>query len=215
MRFLELEWWADPVARSGPEAMAVDEWMLETADRPRLRVYQWSGAWASIGYFGNFELAKTAIPNRQWVRRRSGGGVVDHADDWTYSLAVPGRFRLARARGGESYLFIHRALVHVLRAEGIKVSLAAEPGDANQALCFRNPVPHDVVLGNKKIAGAGQRRSRYGLLHQGSVLGWCEGDGSMERTKALATALSESVSQVELKPSCAEIQHRMSRYPVC
>ena len=36
--------------------------------------------------------------------------------------------------------------------------------------CFEKPVAWDLLGENgEKIAGAGQRRSRYGVLHQGSV----------------------------------------------
>jgi lipoate-protein ligase A len=35
--------------------------------------------------------------------------------------------------------------------------------------CFVAPALHDVVRGKVKIAGAGQRRGKLGLLHQGSV----------------------------------------------
>jgi lipoate-protein ligase A len=36
-------------------------------------------------------------------------------------------------------------------------------------LCFANPVQADVMVDSRKIAGAAQRRTRAGLLHQGSI----------------------------------------------
>jgi len=36
-------------------------------------------------------------------------------------------------------------------------------------VCFVEPAKFDVVLGGQKIAGAGQRRTRTGLLHQGTL----------------------------------------------
>jgi lipoate-protein ligase A len=35
--------------------------------------------------------------------------------------------------------------------------------------CFEAPALHDVIRGSVKVAGAGQRRGKLGLLHQGSV----------------------------------------------
>src|SRR2546423_1117404 len=35
--------------------------------------------------------------------------------------------------------------------------------------CFANPVRADVLLDGRKIAGAAQRRTTRGLLHQGSI----------------------------------------------
>ena len=39
----EMELWVDALARSGPECMAVDEWLYENARKPVLRVYRWRG----------------------------------------------------------------------------------------------------------------------------------------------------------------------------
>ncbi len=86
--FSKLQLWIDPVKRSGPEAMAVDEWLLETAEAPVLRVYGWAGDWASIGYFGKVEDARFAFRGPALDRRRHGGS--------------PGRLDLhgGRAAGG-------------------------------------------------------------------------------------------------------------------
>ena len=35
--------------------------------------------------------------------------------------------------------------------------------------CFANPVRADVLVDRRKVAGAAQRRTRAGLLHQGSI----------------------------------------------
>jgi lipoyl(octanoyl) transferase len=53
--------------------------------------------------------------------------------------------------------------------------------------CFANPVRADVMIDGRKIAGAAQRRTRRGLLQQGSIqrieVGTC-------LTEAFAQALS-------------------------
>ena len=96
-----LNLWIDPVARSGPDNMAVDEWLLETIAYPVLRIYRWSGRWGSLGCFGYFKQAEQEITNVCWVRRYTGGGVVDHQSDWTYTLVIPGNEALAQSRGAE------------------------------------------------------------------------------------------------------------------
>jgi lipoate-protein ligase A len=40
---------------------------------------------------------------------------------------------------------------------------------ANPNVCFANPVVADVLVDGRKVAGAAQRRSRRGLLQQGSI----------------------------------------------
>ena len=169
--------WIDPTPRSGPEAMAVDEWLLENATLPVLRTYRWLGDWVSIGYFGTLAEARAHFPEVEIVRRWTGGGTVDHRCDWTYTLVVPRSESLANLRGGESYGQIHNALAETLRVEGIGVRASEETEETGVRLCFENPVQHDLVAANdRKIAGAGQRRTRHGLLHQGSVAAPCNGD---------------------------------------
>lgn len=169
MIFKELEMWFDPVARDGPEAMAVDEWLLETRARPLLRIYGWSGTWGSVGYFGKLDEARQSMPGLEWVRRWTGGGTVDHSEDWTYSLVIPKGHVVAGLKGGESYRLIHEVLVRVLMAEVGGASLTTRKGQSG-GLCFENPVEHDVEdAAGTKLAGAAQRRGKSGLLHQGSV----------------------------------------------
>lgn len=204
--FRQLRLWIDPVPRPGPEAMAVDEWLLENAGSPVLRVYGWLGAWASIGYFGKLAEAQAALAGVQWVRRWTGGGVVDHRADWTYSVVVPGGAGLTQMRGVESYRRIHLALAAALRVEGLTARLSAGDQQTGAALCFDNPVGHDLVgADGGKLAGAGQRRTRQGLLHQGSVAAACHDEGSKTRAVALASTLAADWELHDFKPPAAVI----------
>lgn len=184
--------WIDPEARSGPEAMAIDEWLLETAEVAVLRTYRWLGNWASIGYFGKIADARGHFPDVDIVRRWTGGGTVVHRDDWTYSLIVPRSEPLANLRGAESYGQIHKALAAALWVEKIGVRPSDEVEETGASLCFENPVPHDLVSEDgRKIAGAGQRRTRHGLLHQGSVAVACHSDKDFQkRSENLASRLA-------------------------
>ncbi len=200
-RLLEsLKLWLDPVPRSGPENMAVDEWLLETIDDPVLRIYQWSGEWGSLGCFCCLNQAIDNLPDVRLVRRQTGGGIVDHQNDWTYSLVISKNENLFRIRASESYRLIHEVLSNVLSDRFNLVSPASsDPGLGG--VCFQKPVAFDVVdpVGNK-IAGAGQRRTMDGLLHQGSVLGKCESIDSINRSIRLAEALSGHWGHVDLVP---------------
>ncbi|MES2659152.1 MAG: hypothetical protein V4689_11085 [Verrucomicrobiota bacterium] len=168
--FEKLKLWVDPVSRSGPETMAVDEWLLETAACPVLRVYAWAGDWGSIGYFGKIAEAREVFPGLDLVRRWTGGGMVDHRADWTYTLAVPAGEPLAGLRGAESYRQIHEILMRALEDEHLEALISDGERATGATLCFENPVGHDLLgVDGRKLAGAGQRRSKSGLLHQGSV----------------------------------------------
>jgi lipoate-protein ligase A len=198
-----LDLWIDPAARDGPENMAVDEWLAETRDRPVLRSYRWQSGWGSCGYFvRTADLPEWPV---RWVRRWTGGGIVDHRTDWTYTLFVPKGFGLAAAKGGESYRIIHQALVVALRASGVDARLSGGMPAAAGGECFRRPVEHDVLdRAGRKIAGAGQRRTVLGLLHQGSVAAGCAVPAE------LAQALAEAVVPRELAPDPACLARKVA-----
>ncbi len=168
--------WHDSVHRSGEQNMAVDELLMSSvSDLSVVRFYLWGNPTVSFGYFYKLEEAKQAFENTEqlnYVRRWTGGGVVDHRIDLTYTLVIPKCHPLANLRGAESYRIIHVAVASALSAQGVSCEVIVENAGDGSAACFENPVAYDIVSGEgNKLAGAGQKRSRYGLLHQGSVAG--------------------------------------------
>lgn len=162
--------WEDAVPRPGPLNMALDEAMMEQATEPWLRIYKWSVPTVSIG----FSQALRVIPEskRAWpvVRRWTGGGVVVHDGDWTYTLAVPAGYPFGEQPAGESYRQIHEAMIAALAVSGITDCLLQPLSTSDgMGVCFTEPARYDVVRNGQKIAGAAQRRSRTGFLHQGTV----------------------------------------------
>ena len=61
--------------------------------------------------------------------------------------------------------------------------------------CFANPVRADVMMNGRKIAGAAQRRTRRGLLQQGSIQGVTMKTDLAEK---FAQALSTNCSEFEI-----------------
>lgn len=210
--FGSLKLWIDPVARSGPEAMAVDEWLLEVATTPVLRVYRWQGEWGSVGYFGNLAHARAALSGLSWVRRWTGGGTVDHRRDWTYTVVSPVGCALARMKAAESYRLLHLALAVALAEEGVRVALASDEVKTGDSLCFRNPVGQDLIDAvGSKIAGAGQRRTRSGMLHQGSVALPLDAAESALRGERFAARLAGSFETIGFNPADDVIAERVAR----
>lgn len=183
--------------RTGPENMAMDEHLAQTTKQPMLRVYGWQGSWMSLGYFGKWD----EIPaGRAFVRRPTGGGIVDHDYDWTYSLIVPRGFELAEMKPSESYRLIHESIAAWLSESGIACSLWYDEPFSEGNLCFRNPVTFDLMdQHGKKIAGAGQRRTKYSLLHQGSIL------TNVDAEKLSAVSLAQQLSRNVIEIPSAEI----------
>jgi lipoyl(octanoyl) transferase len=132
-------------------------------------VYRWDAPWVSIGCFVPLAEAQAAFCGRQIVRRWTGGGIVDHAGDWTYSLIVPAGEKLSAMSTAESYRAVHQSLAEALTRCGWSARLADADPPGLGGLCFQSPVPADVLVEGRKVAGAAQRRTRRGLLHQGSV----------------------------------------------
>ena len=168
--FDDLALFSDPEPRDGPEQMALDEVLLETVERPVLRVYRWREPWVSFGYSQSHEAVRRERPGSRLVRRWTGGGIVDHERDWTFALIVPRSDGFARLRPGESYCRVHEAVAAAL---GTATQLAAAGVAEKPGACFAGqPAQHDVLdAAGAKICGGAQRRTRAGILHQGSLQG--------------------------------------------
>jgi lipoate-protein ligase A len=167
--FEELRLLEDDVPRSAALQMGLDQALLELSEVPVLRIYRWENPCVTIGYFDSCSAAERAHPGLQVVRRWTGGGSVLHGDDAPYSLIVPQREPFAGVRAANAYKLLHRALAEALRGRFPHVTLAAQSAPKQSASCFENPVSDDLLCGGHKIGGAGQRRTRLGLLHQGSL----------------------------------------------
>jgi lipoate-protein ligase A len=148
--------------------MAVDEALLLTANKPVLRFYNWRQPSVSFGYFGRSSEVVAESPRREIVRRWTGGGIVLHGDDLTYSIILPRQHTPALPSPRATYVEIHNAIREALSVQ-MEVALADKDAPKVSDACFANAVTADVLLRGQKIAGAAQRRTRAGLLHQGSI----------------------------------------------
>ncbi|MDZ4816785.1 MAG: lipoate--protein ligase family protein [Verrucomicrobiota bacterium] len=149
--------------------MARDEALWRLSPVPVLRFYRWAVPCFSIGYFQR--VTECGIPvGVSFVRRPTGGGVVDHSSDFTYTISLPPDHFLAQARAAESYRQVHEAVALGLRKSGIDANLAPCCARRTSTACFENPVKFDLMLGTQKIGGSAQRRTKWGLLLQGSLV---------------------------------------------
>ena len=167
--------WMD-AAHSPYTNMARDEQIFTECSRlqsPLVRFYGWNRPSVSIGYFQRYN----SVPSFGFsvVRRPTGGGIVIHGDDITYSIATPSTHWFYKISRQESYRTISGVIIKSLSQCGIKAFLSDTHRSFNSALeqggkmCFNNPVKFDVLVGHNKVAGAAQKRNQYGLLHQGSI----------------------------------------------
>lgn len=164
-----LQMYVDPQPNSAALNMAIDEALLERAVNVSLRFYRWRRPSLSFGYFSRFGDVEQYEMGRDLVRRWTGGGIVLHGEDITYSVIVPASHAFFQRSSLEIYAIIHDAIREVLSINGIAATLANDPSPKISDACFANPVRADVLVAGTKIAGAAQRRTRAGLLHQGSI----------------------------------------------
>ena len=70
--------WIDPVPRRGYPNMAADE-LLSRRGEAWLRIYTWERPAVSFGYFDTATEAAGIFPGaEEYIRRWTGGGIVDH-----------------------------------------------------------------------------------------------------------------------------------------
>ena len=155
--------------------MAIDEQCFNECDKlqgPLVRFYRWNRPAISIGYFQKYSL----IPRSGYsiVRRPTGGGIVFHGKDVTYSILSPSSYWLYQITRRESYLVISEVILKSLLRIGLRGNLSENDvklshSNRSRQICFNNPAKFDVLVDRKKVAGAAQKRNRFGLLHQGSI----------------------------------------------
>ena len=170
-------------AGDAPFNMALDEALLDAMPRlgqPVLRSYSWTERAATFGYFQKFSGVERATLLRPLVRRPTGGGIVPHDADWTYSLAFPAGHEWHSLHATESYHRVHEWIQSAFARLNVPSELAPcckkletqnpKPGTvAPTGQCFLGYEKSDVLWHGHKIAGAAQRRNKLGLLIQGSV----------------------------------------------
>jgi lipoate-protein ligase A len=195
--FSELVRLIDPDPHPAPFNMAIDEALLRHAEVPSLRIYRWSEPAVSFGYFGKLAAAQEAAAGRALVRRWTGGGLVEHGADLTYTLVVPREHAFCRHNTSESYRLIHEVIAQSLTSRAISAELLPDERTPVSGACFVSPVRYDLISAGRKVAGAAQRRTRWGLLHQGSIQ--ITGDDGHFREN-LADDFSDEVTSIHLPP---------------
>lgn len=145
-----------------------------------LRFYDWTGDSATYGYFTTPSkfLKEDAIQHNQLqlARRPTGGGILFHLCDLTFSLLIPADHPDFSLNTLENYCYVNQLIAKaVYRFMGMKEPLQLfELNEKNEIpacnhFCMAQPSMYDVMLKGKKVAGGAQRRTKVGYLHQGTI----------------------------------------------
>ena len=152
--------------------MAFDEVLLDNSPQlaePVLRFYSWTEPAASFGYSQHFADVERVTFLRPLIRRPTGGGLVPHDGDWTYSLIFPPNHAWYALKAVESYERVHQWIQKAFQKIAVITELSPCCKKEIPGQCFVGAEKSDVLWHGRKIAGAAQRRTKYGLLIQGSV----------------------------------------------
>ena len=188
--------WCDPIPRTGYENMAADE-LLSRSPEAWLRIYGWSKPAVSFGYFDSTPVAASIFPGEgiEYIRRWTGGGIVDHRKGYTYTVTLPAIDGNIYPPADKLYKWIHGALAVALKSSGVECELLIEDAPDGGRACWASPVASDIVdAAGNKLAGAGQRRYRGAVLHQGLIQECEPADGWPQ---LLASALAPQVLEVQ------------------
>lgn len=160
--------------------MALDETMVRL--RPQavtLRFYNWAETPAvTFGYAQFIREVRRQVCTQKFTgpicRRPTGGGIVYHRDDLTFSLIFS-----TPDKPSDIYKKFHHHIHASLTAAGLSACVANQklpaaayaPSQHHQAnACFMNPVENDLLLeSGQKMLGGAIRRFGTTVLYQGSL----------------------------------------------
>jgi len=157
--------------------MAVDEALLRSFrqnDLPVFRLYDWERPALSFGRFSNpletLDWDKVQADNISTVRRMTGGGILVHGGDLSYSLIVPHTF-IAERGVKESYRALCLFLLQLYKKLGLDASFACDNDivPEHTPVCLAGKEAYDIVIGGRKTGGNAQRHSSSAMLQHGSV----------------------------------------------
>ena len=204
--------------------MAADEFSLERDGSAGLdglavlRLYRWAGRpWYSFGFAQRAEAVRRELGEERWARctrRPTGGGIVEHEGDVTFSVVFDGGGRRSEAIYEALHAGLGRSLGRL--AGGIRSCRPGEGGGASSSSaaggggggsasrCFREPVAWDLLgADGGKVLGGAMRRRRGAVLYQGS-LRWA-GVGA-EALAAVESAVVEGVAAALAADECHRVR---------
>jgi lipoate-protein ligase A len=182
--------WCDG-GHGAAENMRRDAALLDHLERsggePVMRLFRFEPHGITLGHsqdpLRELDTDRCGAAGVEWAVRPTGGRVIFHAEEWTYSFA--GRIDDPRWGGSlrESYAAVGDLLVKSLVRLGIPAVIAGEKGmdpapagtrtrakGGAAAPCFASTGRHEIVLSGRKLVGSAQRRLRRAFLQQGSLL---------------------------------------------
>ena len=159
------------------EQMAADEALCEARPAPYiLRFYNWKEPGVTFGYSQRRRQVQEALDASgrgitAVTRRPTGGGIVFHETDLTFSFIFPSPGVLFEP--GKTYERLHRSINGEYDRLGVTFDLLNEKTRdyaVNDPVmnCFAKPVDKDILYNGKKVLGGALRKFGEHMLYQAS-----------------------------------------------
>lgn len=129
------------------------------------RLFGWDGEWVSFGR--NQKPPSTSIPS---VRRPTGGGIVFHKEDTSFSFFISKVSSLWSFNPMRVYLRITNLIKESLEKLGFEISYSHSKEKSGTDYCFERALPHELVMRDKKIMGCSLVKRKEGILGQGTIM---------------------------------------------
>lgn len=156
--------------------MAVDQTLLDEfkdGDMPIIRLYGWEKS-LSLGRFSTFienlHPENIRAKDISCVRRMSGGGILIHGGDLSYTLILP-RSWMRGTAVKENYRYVCEFLIALYQKLGFEARFACDLqlNEQRSNLCLAGIEPYDIVIEGKKMGGNAQRYTRDAVFQHGSI----------------------------------------------
>lgn len=156
--------------------MSIDEALLshfEQTKLPILRLYQWEPS-LSFGRFSKIadninieELYKNSIP---YVRRITGGGILVHGGEISYTLVLPRTF-VSTLGVKKAYQYLCSFIINFYKNIGLHPQFAIQSNIPchHSEICLVGNESYDILVQDKKIGANAQRHTKNAILQHGCI----------------------------------------------
>jgi len=139
---------------------------------PILRIYSWQNS-ITFGAGQNPQEYQNLIKEykNNYSKRITGGGVLFHGHDISYSLIVPAKL-IDNKNVKETYELICKFVINFYKDLGLKASFAK---DIKEIVLSKSPFcqvgfeAYDIIINGQKIGGNAQKRAKNIIFQHGSI----------------------------------------------
>ncbi len=161
--------------KSAKENMSIDKTLVKSFDiknKAVLRLYTWEKSF-TIGLSQELDEYKLKYSeyNNNCAKRMTGGGVLFHGHDVSYSLLFPSSV-LGNKNVKESYEYICSFLLQFYKNLGLEAKWAKDDENitlSKSSFCQVGYEAYDIIVNGVKIGGNAQKRSRNMIFQHGSI----------------------------------------------